>query len=67
MPEPEPGSKTTLLPETPDKEAMVVLKPLKSSVAPAFGRLTAELVQKQIEKGGASKYLQTQCAMDTAQ
>jgi hypothetical protein len=28
-------------------------------------RLTAERVAEQIEKGGASRYLQTQCALDT--
>jgi xanthine dehydrogenase accessory factor len=33
----------------------------------ASRRLTAEFVLKQIEKGGASKYLQTQCAMDATQ
>ncbi len=32
----------------------------------ASRRLTAELVQKQVQKGGASKYLQTQCALDAA-
>ena len=32
----------------------------------ASRRLTAEVVAKQIEKGGASRYLQTQCALDTA-
>ncbi len=29
-------------------------------------RLTADVVQKQIQKGGVSKYLQTHCAMDAA-
>ena len=33
----------------------------------ASRRLTAEFVLKQIEKGGASKYLQTHCAMDVTQ
>jgi xanthine/CO dehydrogenase XdhC/CoxF family maturation factor len=32
----------------------------------ASRRLTPELVAKQIEKGGASRYLQTQCALDPA-
>jgi xanthine dehydrogenase accessory factor len=33
----------------------------------ASRRLTAEFVAKQIEKGGASRYLQTQCALGTAE
>jgi xanthine/CO dehydrogenase XdhC/CoxF family maturation factor len=33
----------------------------------ASRRLTAEFVARQIEKGGASRYLQTQCAMGTAE
>ena len=32
----------------------------------ASRRLTAERVAEQIDKGGASRYLQTQCALGTA-
>jgi xanthine/CO dehydrogenase XdhC/CoxF family maturation factor len=46
--------------------ALAVIAEVQASVQGKLGtsrRLTPEFVARQVEKGGASRYLQTQCAL----